>query len=176
MRMRMAVLTVAASAGAPVMIHAAEAEPRYYADANYGVFDGDGLTLAAATFRGGGHINETFSVEAEGSFGTRDDTLEPGVEARLKQQLGAYVSARLPVGERGHLFTRLGYGSLEIRSSEPGLFGATVEDRFTLDGATLGLGGTYDVTKRLALRADLSAFEGDEGSLNTLSAGVMVRF
>ncbi|MEM7767325.1 MAG: outer membrane beta-barrel protein [Pseudomonadota bacterium] len=176
MRNRMAVLSLVATAAAPALMSEAAAEERYYADAGYTVFDGDGVTLAGATLRGGGHINDIFGLEAEGSFGTRDDQLEPGVEARLNQQLAAYVTARLPVGTRAKVFTRLGYGSVEIRSQRPGLFGTTEEADFELDGATLGVGGIYDVTRRLALRADLSAFEGDEGSLNVVTAGVSVRF
>lgn len=175
MRTGLACLTAAAAA-LPALTANAEQGGRFYTNLAYTVLDGDGVAFGAATVRVGRTLTDIFGVEGEGSVGVDEDSLGQGATAEVRQQLAGYVTARLPIGERGRIHTRIGYGSVEIRSEAPGLFGTTEEDTFNLDGASLGIGGAYDLTERIGLRGDLTAFEGDEGSLNIVSAGISVRF
>lgn len=155
-------LCAAAALGAAIAMPAA-VHAQVYAGAGYTHFDTDGAgDLGAVTGRLGYRFNPNFAVEGEAGFGVKDDG-----PFELNHTAGAYAVGIIPLSQNFDLHGRLGYQTTEI----DGPLGD-----INADGLAYGVGGTFNISERFGVRADVTRVEGDDIDADSLSIGGVVRF
>ncbi|HRE45121.1 MAG TPA: porin family protein [Terricaulis sp.] len=155
------ILSAAVAFGALTALPAA-ASAQVYVGAGYTQLDTDGAgDLGAVTGRVGYQFTPNFAVEGEAGFGVKDDG-----PFELNHTVGAYAVGILPVAERFSLHGRLGYQTTEID---------TPLGDIDSDGVAYGVGGTFNVTERFGVRADVTRQEGDLDA-DSVSLGGVLRF
>lgn len=159
--MKKVIMSAAVALGA-VMALPAAASAQVYVGAGYTHFDTDGAgDLGAVTGRLGYRFHPNFAVEGEAGFGVKDDG-----PFELNHTVGVYAVGILPLSDRFDLHGRLGYQTTEI--------GAPLGD-IDSDGLAYGVGGTFNVTERFGVRADVTRQEGDIDA-DSISLGGVFRF
>lgn len=159
--MQKVILSAAVALGA-IMALPAAASAQAYVGAGYSHFDTDGAgDLGAVTGRLGYRFHPNFAVEGEAGFGVKDDG-----PFELNHTVGAYAVAILPLSDRFDLHGRLGYQTTEI--------GTPLGD-IDSDGVAYGVGGTFNLTPRFGVRADVTRQEGDIDA-DSVSLGGVFRF
>jgi len=169
-----------AAAAAGVMLVGAPAQAQsvesgLYAGAGYTHYSAeDDVSVGGITGRLGYQVNKYFAVEGEGTFGVMDDTvnvLGTDVDVELDNAWGVYGVGTLPVSERVNLFGRVGWAKVSVEGSAAGV-SASAED----DGVGYGVGGTFGLTDRFALRAEYTRLEGDDDAVDTFGIGGQMKF
>lgn len=159
--MKKMLLCAAAALGAAIAMPAA-AQAQVYVGAGYTHYDTDGAgDLGAVTGRVGYRFTPNFAVEGEAGFGVKDDG-----PFELNHSVGAYAVGIIPLTSNFDLHGRLGYQTTEI--------GTPLGDRES-DGVAYGVGGTFNITERFGVRADVTRLEGDRDA-DTVSVGGVMRF
>lgn len=137
------------------------AESELYVTGGVSSFDLGGADPTAATFRGGLTWNETFGAEIEGSFGIDEhDYAAADIQLDVDGQVAAYLVGRLPVGEKGSVFARIGYSRTDIEGTAQGQSNVV-----RTDGIAYGAGGELMLTDRFGIRADYTRLTGEEDTL-----------
>ncbi|HEY8572845.1 porin family protein [Phenylobacterium sp.] len=186
MKLRTLAAVWAATALLPTAALAQSADVGVYASAGYShltTSDEPDVNLGAITLRGGYAFTPHFAVEAEGSFGVKDEDFATGTGANritgdfgLDYLVGVFGVARLPITERFSVFGRAGaaHGAFSGEARQ----GAT---RFSLDEDAgfwaAGVGAEYFLDDRNGLRAGYTRYENDdEASFDAWSLSYVRRF
>ena len=107
--------------------------------------------------------NETFGAEIEGSFGIDEhDIAVADIQIDVDSQIAAYLVGRLPVGEKGSVFARIGYSRTDIEGTAQGR-----SNLVRTDGIAFGAGGELMLTDRFGIRADYTRLTGEQDTLAT---------
>lgn len=176
--MRILVATAALSLLAAPALAQSLTSPTIYGSAGYTWFDGDDASLGAITARIGAKLHRHAGVEAEGSFGVKDDSFRVSVngpgEYELKHDFAAYAVGFYPVTDKLDLFARVGYGTTKIKASAPG-----VRSRQDGDSVNYGLGASYYIDGANGVRGDWTRrdFTGaHSGTADTWAISYVRRF
>ncbi len=148
------------------------------------IFDSNDTEFAftGITARGAYYFSEHFGVEAEGTAGTSgaDNYENSGLNFDLKNQYGAYVVGRTPLGTNGELFGRVGLraGTIDIT----GNFFGPVSQSVDYNGFSVGGGYTYFFNKSMGLRGEVTTSGASldnnfspDGNLTSLSLSLVVK-
>src|SRR5262249_27878902 len=105
-------------------------------------FDDDvSLDFNALSLRAGAQVSTYFGAEVEADIGLGSETVGVegfDVDVKLEHALGAFVTARLPVGEGFDLTARAGYADAKL-SADAGFGEASGSD----DGFAFGAGARF---------------------------------
>ncbi len=98
------------------------------------------------------------------------------ISVDITKAIGLYANATLPLTERLSVYGRAGgiTAATETTFTAPGVGRLEVDDN--LDGYSVGVGTTYDLTKRIALRGFYTRAEFSNAATNTFSLGSIWRF
>ncbi len=155
--MKIALVSVAALlATAPALAQ----ESGFYGTAGYSQFSADDVDLGGITLRGGWNFNQYFGAEAEGTIGVVSDDLTvegTNIDVDLNHAIGAFATAGVPVSERGRLFARAGYASLDIEGSAGGVSVSEDDSDFAY-----GIGGEFLFDEVNGVRLGYTAYEFEE--------------
>ena len=147
------ILTTAASLLAAPAFAQSFSEPQFYGTVGYAGFKGDEADIGAITGRVGAKLHSHFGVEAEGSFGVKDDELEVSINGagkyKLKHDFAAYAVGFLPINENFELFARVGYGTTRIDATPAGV--SALQDGSSVN---YGAGASYLFDGVNGVRAD----------------------
>lgn len=105
----------------------------------------------------GYNFNETFGVEAQGSFGIIDDKEDffgTEVKAGVDNSFGAFGVVRFPASDQIEIFARAGYHFTKF-----GFSGDGESISVDTDGFALGVGGQYFFTGSDGIRVEYSYFD-----------------
>lgn len=105
----------------------------------------------------GYNFNETFGVEAQGSFGIIDDKEEffgTEIKSGVDSSFGAFGVVRFPVSDEIELFGRAGYHFTKF-----GFSGEGESITADTDGFALGVGGQYFFSEADGIRVEYSYFD-----------------
>ncbi|RYG13316.1 MAG: porin family protein [Caulobacteraceae bacterium] len=171
----LATAAVSLFAVAPAMAQSLQS-PSYYGSVGYSQLDGSDGDLGAVTLRAGAKLHPNFGVEAETSFGVKDDDFSiAGVDGKVEHRydLAAYGVASVPVSPNLELFARAGYGVTELKASAAG-----VSSSDHLDSFNYGAGATYSFDQSNGVRADWTRrdFQDDQGDADVYSVSYVRRF
>ena len=117
-----------------------------------------------------------FGGEVEGSFGVKGETGTVGTtpaEFNVDYQVGAFATARAPIGERFSVLGRFGYAAtkstLEIGTSS---------GSETFDGIAYGAAAEYAFDPRNSIRADYTRYESNDllGTSDSLAVSYARKF
>ena len=151
--------------------------PQVSGSVGYTVLDVDNGDLGAITGRMTAKVNPYFGVEAEASFGVRDNDITiGGVNGTLEHEYdaAAYGVATLPLSPNFELFGRVGYGTTEVKADVAG-FSATEDG----ESVNYGVGANWFFDGRNGIRADITRrdFTDDNGGeVDTYGLGYVRRF
>ncbi|MFT3723276.1 MAG: porin family protein [Hyphomonadaceae bacterium] len=151
-------LAIAAAAGlltAPCLM-AAQAQTTAYVNGGYTQFDthnSDSPDLGGFTARIGADFGPNWGIEGEGSAGAHDDH---GV--KLKNELGIFGVAKLPVSESFDVFARVGMARIKTSPDSP-----------DSNGAAYGIGAEYFLTPKDGIRGDFTRYDGDRANAFSIS-------
>ncbi|MEZ5997283.1 MAG: outer membrane beta-barrel protein [Hyphomonas sp.] len=114
------------------------------------------LNFTAVTGRAAYFFNENLGIEGEGTFGTSGakNYDNSGLNFELKSQFGGYAVGRLPVGEHGEMFGRLGFraGTIDVT----GDFFGPVSESVDYNGISAGLGYSHFFNDSVGVRAEFT--------------------
>lgn len=105
----------------------------------------------------GYNFNETFGVEAQGSFGIIDDKEDffgTEIKSGVDNSFGAFGVARFPATDKIELFARAGYHFTKF-----GFSGDGENITANTDGFALGVGGQYFFSAADGIRVEYSYFD-----------------
>ncbi|MEL6687678.1 MAG: outer membrane beta-barrel protein [Pseudomonadota bacterium] len=127
----------------------------------------------------GYQFNPNFGAEVEGSVGVIDDTEDLGGGDQLKTGVdysaAAFGTVRAPITPRLSTIARLGYHTTRL-TSESTIANLVTETNSNEDGLAYGLGAEYKLSPVDAIRADYTAYEVDNGTLDSISLAYLRRF
>jgi outer membrane immunogenic protein len=101
-----------------------------------------------------------FGVEGEVSGGLGSDTVNVAgtdVKVKLKDQAAIYGVGKIPMGDKGDLFARVGYGTTKVDGSA---FGVGVKD--SENSWNYGVGGEYFFDGKNGVRVDYTYEDFDK--------------
>ncbi|NBC20355.1 MAG: outer membrane beta-barrel protein [Alphaproteobacteria bacterium] len=153
-------LALACLAALATVTPAIAQESGFYGSAGYSNFAADDVDLGALALRGGWNFNEYVGGEVEGSIGVVDDDVtfaESNVDVELNHSLGAFATAGLPLSERGRVFARAGYASVDIEGSSDGVSVSQDDSDFAY-----GIGGEYRFDAFNGVRLGYTAYDFEE--------------
>jgi OOP family OmpA-OmpF porin len=182
-----AAVGVAMAFSMPVFAQA-QAQAGWYAGASLGQMEAEGACPGgfscdkkdtAWKIFGGYRINRNFAAEVfYANLGkvTVSATV-PGVgtvsaEGKL-QSIGAAALGIWPVGEQFEVFGKLGIASSDNKTSATGP-GVTASGSGSGSDIVFGVGGTYNLSRNVGVRAEWERFNDSE--VNVLSIGVQYKF
>ena len=119
-------------------------------------------------------FNSNFALETEGVLGLSGTTTHfdgHNIRFKIKNTVGGFVVARLPVNDQISLFARGGYHQTKVKLADPGV----LLDN-TTDGVAAGVGIQYSFSGRNAIRLGYTFYAGDLGDLNTASLHFIRKF
>lgn len=120
-----------------------------------------------------------FGAEIEGSIGLTDETSLIGLDTfdvKVDNQIAAFAVARLPVGEKFNVLGRVGYHNTEFSGELTTPAGVSTSADVGQDGIAYGIGAEYKVSPLTSLRGDLTRYDVDGGSLDSVSLAVARKF
>ena len=159
MKLKLA-LAAASMLVAPVVMSAQAQTSGVYVSGGYTHFDGDGGDeLGGVTGRVGVNFGPNFAVEAEGTFGVKDDG---GTE--LDNELGVFAVGTLSINPQFELLARV--GASRIETSPGGDF----------DGLAYGAGAQWNLTSVDGIRGDWTRHDYDEGDTDAYSLSYVRSF
>lgn len=127
----------------------------------------------------GYQFNSFLGAELEGSVGVVDETEDLGGGDTLKTGIdysaGAFGTIRAPLSDRLSAVGRLGYHKTWL-SSETTVGGITTEADSEEDGLAYGAGAEFSLSPSSAIRADYTAYEVPNGTLDSVSLAYLRRF
>lgn len=150
------VLIAAAAAAALLAAPAFAQAQEVYASVGVGILDASPVKLGVATVRVGANFTPIIGAEIEGSLGVSGDKIL-GVDYDINNEIGAFITLRHAIGEKGTLIGRVGYASGEVEASAGPI---SVTD--TQSGAAYGLGIQGQVGDSSAIRIDWTRYNFDE--------------
>lgn len=176
----LAALATVAFGGAAVAQTSPEAYrtgPVYYGTLGYSQLDQSDGDLGAVTGRFGAKFNPNLAVEAEGSFGVKDDDFTVlGVEGSVEHEYdaAAYVVGILPINDQFELFARGGYGTTKIKAELAG-----VERESDGESWNYGAGANFYFDQQNGIRGDWTRrdfTDSDAGEVDVYSVSYVRRF
>jgi OOP family OmpA-OmpF porin len=179
----MAVSLVAAGFAVSVPAHAQTQNPGWYAGGSLGQMEAEGDCPGGwscdrndTSFKifGGYRINRNFAAEAFYADWGKIKVSRGVVNATGElSSLGLAALGILPVGQQFELFGKLGLARTEQKAtgSAPGV---SLTNRDTGSELILGVGGAFNFTRNLALRAEWERLNDSEA--NVLSLGLQYKF
>lgn len=153
-------IALASLAALVVATPALAQETGFYGTAGYSHVMADDVDLGAITLRGGWNFNEYFGAEAEGSIGVVSDDVTIGatdIDVDLNHSLGAFATAGVPFGERGRVFARAGYASVDIEGSAGGVSVSEDDSDFAY-----GIAGEFQFDDFNGVRLGYTAYDFEE--------------
>ncbi len=204
-RFKTALLAGAATAFAAGAAHAQGEEALGpYISGGYNNLDfdeevGGDANVSAVTARAGWQFMRNFAIESDISFGIDDggfdfdgdeDDLDfddnddddfddviagPG-DLGLDYLIGGYGRFILPVSDRFDVFARAGYAFAEIDSTVATLGGNELTFGGSDDGLAFGAGAAFDLTERLALRADYTHYDFSDANAESFGINLEYKF
>ncbi|MFN3312236.1 MAG: outer membrane beta-barrel protein [Hyphomonas sp.] len=111
------------------------------------------FAFTGITGRGAYFFNRNIGIEVEGTAGTSGASNYDGsgIDFDLDSQFGGYVVGRMPAGQSGEFFGRVGFRAGTISVSAFG-----VEETVDYNGFSIGGGYTYFFSENVGLRADVT--------------------
>jgi outer membrane immunogenic protein len=163
-------------------------------------FEGDNgvdTDATALTARAGVQVNRWLSFEADASFGLDDgnfdfqgnegdfslddnsdgdvaDVINAPGDFGLNYLIGGYVRGSLPVSDQFEVSARVGYAFADVDSTVTTPGGATIDIGDSESGASYGVGASYSITDRQAVRFDYTFTDFDLAEDS--SVGLMYQF
>lgn len=152
-------------------------DPQWSGSVGYTHLDSGDESLGAVTGRVGAKVSRYLGVEAEGSFGVKDeDVTIAGVDGTLEHEYDAavYAVGTVPVNPNLELFGRVGYGATSLKADVAGV--SATEDGESLN---YGAGANWFFDGQNGLRADWTRrdFTDDAGGeIDTYGLSFVRRF
>ena len=150
----------------------------FYVDGGYQhiMIDEDGVDadLGAVTGHLGYSFSDFFAVEAEGSIGVKDETVDilgTDVDLELNYLVGAFARGQLPLGQNATLFARAGVVNAELEVSGPGASASESES-----GYGYGAGGEFMFSERVGLRGEYTRYDIDDLEADTFTVAAVLKF
>ncbi|MBY9066679.1 porin family protein [Hyphomonas sp. WL0036] len=179
---RLVAALAAAVATAPI---AAAEDFQFSAGGEY-LFDSADSEFAftGITGRGAYYFNKNVGIEGEATFGTSgaDNYGGSGINFDLENQFGGYLVGRMPAGQSGELFGRVGFraGTLSV-TSDSGWF--YIDEEIDYNGFSIGGGYTHFFNKSLGLRGEVTTSGASldnnfspDGNLTSFSLSLVYKF
>lgn len=128
-----------------------------------------------------GHV---FGAEIEGSFGVIEEESivnEPTIgDVDLKTQsnynFATFAVARAPITHGFSLHGRVGYDMRQLRVNAKAKDGRTATVSGNFKGLAYGVGAEYDIAPRSGIRVDVTRYENNIGSIESISASFKRKF
>ncbi len=152
-------------------------DPQWTGSVGYTHLDSGDESLGAITGRVGAKVSRYIGVEAEASFGVKDeDVTVAGVNGTLEHEYDAavYAVGSVPVSPNLELFARAGYGTTSLKADIAG-----VSAREDGESWNYGAGANYFFDGQNGVRADWTRrdFTDDAGGeIDTYGLSFVRRF
>lgn len=132
----------------------------------------------------GYQLNSFLGAEAEGSFGTIDDTdpltLTGGAivdqKVNIDTSLAGFGVVRYPLFGKLSGLSRVGYHTSEVDVEVTDAAGTSVQQDFTTDGFAYGTGLEYAFSPKTALRVDYTIYDFDGPDAEAVSVALSRKF
>lgn len=158
-------LAAASMLATPALMTAQAQTSGIYVSGGYTQFDGSegaGPSVGGLTARVGAslfNLGVNLGLELEGSFGYKPDS-----SAKLDNEVGAFIVAKLPLSPQFDLIGRAGVSQIETSFNGQS------------NGAAYGLGGQFNLSASDGLRFDVTRHDTETRDLNTFSVAYVRSF
>lgn len=177
MRILLLAAACAGLAATPVMAQSGEPS-RFYGAIGYGQLSGSAYDFDVATARLGARLNRYFGVEGEASLGLSEESFDVSIGGASgtiehRYDAAAYAVGFLPLNDRLELFARVGYGTSEVKASDP-----SVVIRGDGESLNYGVGASYFLQGNNGVRADWTRrdLSDDGGDVDVWTLSFIRRF
>ena len=149
-----------------------------------GVLYDDDSEIFGIEGRIGYDSGDILGVELEGSIGVINEkniVNEPSVgnidlDVKSNYNLAAFAVARAPISEQFSVHGRMGYDVRQLRVNGKAEDGTSETVSGDLKGFAYGAGAEYALSTRSGLRFDVTRYENDVGSIESISASFTRKF
>jgi hypothetical protein len=178
--MKPVLIAAAAAAAALVALPAAAQDtwnwsnPSWYGTLGWAWHDADEASVSTIQGRVGARFHPNFGVEGELGFGIDDDSIAPGIDAKISDEEAIYAIGFLPINPNLDLFARVGWGRTGFDVDCHGPCGGGFDDDDS--GVRFGGGAQWFWDGQNGVRGEYTREENDNTDADTWSISYVRKF